>query len=518
MLGRLSQLIARALLALVLIVPSFARSQQSFADVVDRYCEKSRKEWNLPGMAVAVVRNDSVIMMRGYGVRTIGTSDPVDDRTLFAIASLSKAFTAASLGMLVDRGTLTFDAKVSDLLPQFQLYDPYATRELMVRDLLAHRSGLPTFGGDLIWYGTSYSRAEVLRRIRYLKPAYGFRAAYGYQNILVAAAGELIPVLTGQSWEQFVHDSIFVPLGMTESTTGVRALEGRTDVASPHVTYHDGVITVPYRDVGNVGPAGAINSCVRDLSRWMMMWLREDSAKGPMLLSARTKNQIWSAHTPLAVAPTSQQAKPYMHFSAAGLGWFMNDTRGRKVLTHGGGLDGMISQIVLVPEEHLGVIVLTNATESPASAVASWILDQCLGGGERDWSAETLQRTRQRAVRLAAIRNRQDSLRAPGTKPSLPLASYAGTYRSTMYGDVAVSVEGRALVVRFLPTSTYIADCSHWQYDTFRCVMRDPNLPQPGLVTFLLDRTGKPSEMKVEIPNPDFDFGELELKRIGDRP
>ena len=507
---------ARHLLLLFLLLPSVSRSQQGIVDAVDRYCEKSRKEWNLPGMAVAVVRNDSVIMMRGYGVRTIGMPAPVDGGTLFAIASLSKAFTAASLGILVDRGRLTFDTKVSDLLPHFQLFDPFATREMMVRDLLAHRSGLPTFGGDLIWYGTGYSREEVLRRIRHVKPRFSFRAGYGYQNVMVLAAGEIIPALTGRSWDEFVRDSIFVPLGMTESTTSVKALQGLPDVASPHVMHNDTVITVPYRNVDNVGPAAAVNSSVRDLSRWMMMWLRDDNTKGPVLLSSRTKNQIWTAHTPLAVSPAAQRMMPSRHFSAAGLGWFMNDYRGRKVLTHGGAMDGMISQITLVPEERLGIVVLTNATESPASPVASWILDQFLGGGERDWSGEALGRRAERDARAKESRIRMEDARARGTNPSLALAAYAGTYRSAMYGDVAVRVENGSLVARFLPTASYVADLTHWHYDTFRCLMRDPTLPQQGFATFCLDEAGRPAELKIDIPNPDFDFGELELKRMGE--
>jgi len=506
----------RVVLLCLFLLPSVSRTQQDVVDAIDRYCEKARAEWNLPGMAVAVVRNDSTVIMRGYGVRTTGTPGRVDDQTLFAIASLSKAFTAASLGMLVDRGRLTFDSKVSDLLPQFQLFDPFATREMMVRDLLSHRSGLPTYGGDLIWYGTGHSRAEVLRRARFLKPRHSFRAGYGYQNIMFLAAGEIIPVLTGRSWEEFVRDSIFVPLGMTGSTTGVKSLQGLPDVASPHITHNGKVITVPYRDVDNVAPAAAVNSNAWDLSRWMMMWLRDDSTKGPVLLSPQTRNQIWSAHTPLRISPSAQRMMPSRHFSAAGLGWFMYDYRGRKVLHHGGGMDGMTSQIALVPEERLGVVVLTNATESPAAAVANWILDRFLGGEDYDWSGEALKRRTEGEARTLENRMQQEEKRARGTKPSLALGDYAGTYRSTMYGDVTVRSERGTLVVRFLPTASYVADLSHWHYDTFRLTMRDPTLP-PGFVTFVLDNAARPSEMKVDIPNPDFDFGELELKRIGDR-
>jgi CubicO group peptidase (beta-lactamase class C family) len=396
--------------------------------------------------------------------------------------------------------------------------DPYVSREITVRDLLSHRSGLHTFGGDLVWYGTTYSREEVLRRIRHLRPRHGFRAAYGYQNVMFLAAGEILPAVAGRSWEEFVHDSIFVPLGMMESCTSTRDLEGKSNVATPHVTVRGAPQAIPYRAVDNVGPAAAINSSVHDLARWLQMWLREEGDPGVRVVSAAVRNDVWSATTPLRLSPRSLQRFPSRHFYAYGLGWFMMDYRGRKVLLHDGAMDGMISTLCLIPEEKLGMVILTNCSDSPVTPLLYRFLDSFLGGGERDWSAEWLTGRKQQEEHERVEEAKTDAARVRGTRLSLPLASYAGTYRSALYGDVVAEVQGERLVLRFVPTPTFVADLTHWHYDTFRVQMRDPALTPRGFATFVLDADGKPDQLKIDIPNPDFDFSELELHRVEGRP
>jgi len=468
-------------------------------------------------MALVIVHNDSVVLMKGYGVRTVGKPEAVDAHTLFAIASLTKAFTTTGLGMLVDQKKLSWDDRVTDLLPGFQLWDMYATREMTVRDLLCHRSGLATFGGDLIWYGTSYAPKEVIRRIRYLKPKYSFRANYGYQNVMFLAAGEILSSLSGRPWEDFVRDSIFLPLGMKESNTSVRALNGREDVATPHIVYEGKPLPVPYRNVDNMAPAAAVNSSVYDLAQWLRMWLRGDSTSGIRRISPATQHEILSAHTSLPISLRGRKMLPSRHFSAAGLGWFLMDYHGRKVQTHSGGMDGMISQIAVVPEEKLAFAILTNSVKSPAGPLANYILDRYLAGTERDWCAEGLKAVTDGEARAKEREQRAIAARKEDAAPSLPLKDYAGTYRSEMYGDVIVTPEKERLVVRFLPTATFVGDLTQWEYNTFQIELRDRTLPK-GLVTFIVDASGKASEMKIDIPNPDFDFGELQLKRVGDAP
>jgi CubicO group peptidase (beta-lactamase class C family) len=503
-----------SLFILFLFIPFPLHSQKKSPDLksLDQYIAKAVKDWNVPGLAIAVVKDDSVIFAKGYGVKTVGKNDPVDTHTLFAIASLSKAFTSASLGMLVEKGKLHWNDKVTDHVPYFQLYDPYATREMTIRDLLCHRSGLVTFGGDLIWYGTNYSRKEVIERIRYLKPKYSFRSAYGYQNIMFITAGEALLKITGKSWDEFVKERIFTPLGMNETNTSVNT--AASNVATPHTMYKGQQTAIPYRVVDNCGSAAAINSNVTDLSKWIKMWLSRDSSK--TLLRWSTKHDIWTPHTIIPISEAGMKNNPSRHFSAAALGWFTFDYQGRKILDHGGGMDGMISKICIVPEENFGFVILTNSISSLSSALEYKVLDMYLGGKERDWAGETLKRIKDYEVKEKASEKKKENERIKDTKPSLPIEQFIGTYGGPMYGNVKVELENGNLVARFQPTISFVGDLRHWHYDTFEIELRDPNLPK-GMVSFILDASGKVAEMKVDIPNPDFDFTELELKRLDDK-
>jgi CubicO group peptidase (beta-lactamase class C family) len=470
-------------------------------------------EWNVPGMAVGILSGDTVLLARGYGVRTAGGRDSVNEQTLFAIASLTKAFTAAAIAHLVDRGRIGWDDPVQRHLPWFQMYDPWVSREMTVRDLLCHRSGLHTFGGDLLWYGTTYSREEVVRRIRFLRPRHGFRASYGYQNIMFVAAGEVVEEVTGRSWDEFVSDSIFVPLGMTRSTTRVRDLTGIPNVASPHIERDGKMIPVPYRDVDNAGPAAAVNSSVSDLLRWARMWLRPEDTGAPGVVSSRARHDLWSPHTPVRLSRRALEQIPERHFYVAGLGWFLSDYAGKKIVSHGGAMDGMLSQLTLVPEEGYAIVLLTNSDTAPIGPLTYTILDALLGRPATHWLEEE-QRSRKAAnARRAAARAEETARRAIDTRSSLPIGRYNGVYRSEMYGDVRVEATGKALIVSFVPTPGFVADLSHWHYDTFRIDLRDPVMPD-GYATFVLDARGVPSELRIDIPNPDFDFTELELKRV----
>lgn len=495
---------------------SFAQHKNFDLTKLDSYFEKSRKEWNLPGLSVAIVRNDTVILSKGYGIKSIDKSenDPsnkVDDHTLFAIASLSKAFTTASLGKLVETGKIKWNDKVTNYLPYFQMYDPYVTREMTIRDLVSHRSGLETFSGDLVWWGTTHSRKEVIESVRYLKPASSFRSKYGYQNLMFLSAGEIIPAVTGKSWDEFVRDSIFVPLGMTETNTSVRYLTTGVNYATPHVKWNDKLITVPYRNVDNVGAAAAINSNVHDLSKWIRMWLRKGDKS---VVNDNIRHEVWTPQTILPISKRGLEAMPSRHFSAAAMGWFTFDYHGRKILNHSGGMDGMISYLVLVPEEKFGFVILSNSYDTPAGALMIKVLDYYLAGIDRDWSAESLEQVRKGEAQEKSDAEKREMERNKNSKPSLALNEYAGTYHSALYGDVKVLVKDKSFVLNFIPTPSFNdAKLTHWQYDTFQIELADKTLPK-GWVGFVLDREGKSVEMKIDIPNPDFDFGELELKKI----
>ncbi|HEX8187199.1 MAG TPA: serine hydrolase [Pyrinomonadaceae bacterium] len=510
---------ALLLLALLLFsAPAPAQTLEGRLKEIDEYAAKAGQDWKVPGFAVAVVKDDRVVFVKGYGVRELGRPEPVDRDTLFAVASNTKAFTSAALATLVDEGKLKWDDPVTKYLPYFQLYDPYVTREMTVRDLLSHRSGLATFGGDLLWYETTYTREEVIRRVRFLKPVYGFRSRYGYQNIMFLAAGEIVPAVTGKSWDDYVREKFFAPLGMTRTLTTYRQLMAAQNVATPHNEAGGRVKVVRYSNVDAAGGAAVINSTAAEMAEWVRLQLGRGTYQGKKIFSADRSREMWTPHTVVSgVSESAERFNPTVHFNLYGLGWGLSDYRGRKVVTHSGGLDGMTSRVALMPEENLGVVILTNS-ETPLQAFLYYkVFDVFTGAPPRDWSADYLARAKAAREREEAEAKRVEEARVPDTKPSLPLGSYAGTYGGQMYGDAKVTEEQGRLVVRLVPSPAYVGDLEHWHFDTFRIKWRESVVyPYPrGWVTFNLDAQGKVSEMKIDVPNPDFDFKELEFKRLG---
>ncbi len=455
----------------------------------DAYAAAAVEQWGIPGLAIAVVKDDSVVFARGYGVRRLGTSATVTPHTIFAIGSCTKAFTAAVLGMLVDSGKIAWDEPAASYLKGFALSDPYVSRELTVRDLLTHRSGL--MRGDGLWYATPYDRAEVLRRIRFLKPSWSFRSRYGYQNIMFLAAGEIVPAVTGASWDDFVRGRIFAPLGMTATTTSVTRLDSLGDVATPHERFDGRERVIAWRNIDNVGPAGSINSNVLDMAQWIRLQLGRGVVDGRQLLTAAVIKEMWSPQTVIPLDSVTERLRPSTHFQAYGLGWFLSDYRGHKLVSHLGAIDGFRAAVGLVPEARLGVVVLTNGGEpgrALTTALFLRVVDAYLGGAATDWSSAY------RAVRDAGMardsvdRARQERDRVSGTKPSLDLGAYVGNYRHEMYGDVTVAVESGALVIRFGPYFT--GALSHWHFDTFKATWQDPEQGS-DLLTFVLNADGR---------------------------
>jgi CubicO group peptidase (beta-lactamase class C family) len=413
---------------------------------------------------------------------------------LFAIGSSSKAFTAASIAMLIDDGKLKWDDSATKYLPGFQLFDPYATRELTVRDLLTHRSGLER--GDLLWYASAYDRNEVLRRIRYLKPTWSLRSHFGYQNIMFLAAGQIVPSITGKSWDDFIKERIFTPLGMTSSSTSIKALASSNNVAAPHAKIDDKVQAVPWRNIDNIGPAGSINSNVIDMAQWVRLQLGGGAYQNQRLLSSGAIKEMHASQTIIPLAGAMDTLYPEAHFLTYGMGWFLSDYRGRKVVEHGGAIDGMRAEVAMIPEEKLGVVILTNknGTVLP-QALMFKVFDAYLGGPQRDWSAEILKSFKALEAQGEAAEKKAEAERVKGTTPSLALEKYAGAYESEMYGDAKVTLEKGKLVAHYGPGFT--GDLEHWHYDTFRVTWRD-RMEGKGFISFTLNPQGKVAEMKVE--------------------
>ena len=510
-------ILAINLFLLLLVFPLFvfAQTLDEKLKEIDAYTEKTRAEWNVPGIAVAIVKDDKVVFAKGYGVREFGKTERVDENTLFAIASNSKAFTTASLAILVDEKKLNWDDKVVKYLPEFQLYNPYVTSELTVRDLVSHRSGLDTFSGDLLWYETNYNDDEILRRVRFLKPKSSFRSQFGYQNLMFIAAGKVIERVSGKTWSQFVGEKILTPLGMTRTTTTIKNL--KDNYSMPHNESGGKLRVLHSGNVDGATAAAGLNSSVADVAKWLRLQLGRGKFEGKRIFSERQTGEMWTAQTILGTNPFPTKDAPTRLFSAYGLGWFLNDYRGRKVISHGGGLDGMISQTAMMPEENLGVVVLTNSETGVNTLLQNKIFDVFLDAPKRDWSAERLERAKQNKARETEADAKIVASRAANTKTSLAIKDYAGNYVDQLYGDATVTEENGKLVLRFVQSPNFVADLEHWHYDTFQIKWRPSvayNFPR-GFVTFTIDKMGKTDEMKIDQPNNDFWFYELEFKRSG---
>lgn len=461
---------------------------------LDAYTAQALAAWGLPGAAVAVVQNDSVVFAKGFGVRELGKPEPITANSVFAIGSTSKAFTSASLAMLVGEGKVKWDDPVTKYLPEFQLYDPYVTREITVRDLLTHRSGLAR--GDRLWANSGFSRGEVLRRVRYLKPSWSFRSTYGYQNIMFLAAGTVVERTGGTSWDDFVAQRIFQPLGMAHTVTSITKLTSLADVATPHERINDTYRPVAWLNIDNIAPAGSINSSVNDMAQWVRLQLSRGMYKGRRLLDSMAVKEMHTANIVIRPGAQDERMYPMSNLSAYGLGWALRDYYGHKMVSHGGAIRGMRAQVTLIPDAHLGVVVLTNSPQSSfPAAIANKAVDIYLGNPDRDWSALMLAATKEAEERAIAERKKRESERVTGTSPSLPLARYAGVYADSMYGDIKVTEESNGLQLQFGPN--YTGDLSHWHFDTFASQPRDPVLER-FFVRFVVDAGGKVAALDID--------------------
>ncbi len=496
------------LLAFVIAVPVLAQAQAPTD--LDAYVARAMKTFEVPGVSVAIVKDDSVVVAKGYGVRKLGEATAVDGKTLFGIASNTKLFTATALGLLVEEGKVRWDAPVVQYLPWFQMWDPYVTRELTVRDLLVHRSGLGLGAGDLLWWPPStYDRNEIARRLRFIRPATGFRYAYAYDNVLYLIAGEVIEAVSGQTWEDFVASRILSKVGMTTSNVRHSAAAAAGNIAAPHARI-DGTVRpiVPF-DSDNTNPAGGINSNAEDMAKWLRVQLREGQlADGSRLFSVETARQLTTLVTPIPAGnPPPELAATRSNFNGYALGLGVRDYRGRKMLGHTGGLPGYVSRVFLIPEVKLGIAVLTNQESGEAfDSIAYHVVDHYLGAPQTDWiEAYNKVRLRQMAAAVAA-EAKSSAARDTSSRPSLPLERYAGAYWDAWYGDITITFENGRLVIRFTKTPALTGDLEHWQYNTFIARWRDRELRADAYVTFSINPDGSIDLVKMRAVSPQTDF------------
>ena len=469
-------------------------------DGLDAYVNQALDAWRVPGLALAVVRGNRIVYEKGYGVRERGRPERVDENTTFAVASNSKALTAASLGILVDQGKLTWDSRVAPLLPGYRLYDDFASRELTVRDLLSHRAGYQTWGGDLLWYGSTLSQQQVLDRIRHLEPVTSFRSSWGYSNLMFHTGGMLLERLSDTTWADFVAARFLGPLGMTRTTTTLAAAEALGNRAMPHTLVNGQIVAVPYRPLDAAPAAAAFNSSVHDWSKWLMLNVQGGVWNGRRLISEQSLKELRVPHSLRRLSATTQRNFPSTHFVAYGLGWDLRDYRSRLVVSHTGGMDGMLSQTGFVPEDSVGVVVLTNYDEASLYTDIFWhVMDRVMAG-------ESVDRARINQP-PAAVTPEPPPARALGTRPSLPLDAYTGTYRHPMLGTATVAAcpatgDESGLCVSFDEHPGLRGPLVHWHHDVFEARWADPYF-RTSLLPFDLDREGRVLRFRVQV-RPDF--------------
>lgn len=486
----------------------------------DALVAKSLKTFGVPGMGIAVVKDGRVVLAKGYGVRKLGEPAPVDARTLFGIASNTKVFTATALALLVEEGKLEWDAPVTRYLRWFQLSDPYVTRELTVRDLLVHRSGLGLGAGDLLLFPeTTYGRREIVERLREIPMATSFRSAYAYDNVLYVAAGELIEAVSGRNWEDFVAERILKRVGMASSRTRHTSDVAGLNVAIPHAYLDAVAVPQPIDENDNMNAAGGILSCAEDMAKWMLVHLEEGKlADGTRLVSERTVRELATIVTPIPIGtPPPELAAQRMNFNGYALGLRINDYRGKKIVNHTGGLTGYVSRVLMVPELELGIAVLTNQESGDAyNSLIYAVVDQAMGLPPTDWMAAYLKVHERGQASVDEALKKAAAKRDASLEPSLPLEAYARTYTDAWYGPIVVSLEGGRLVMSFAKTPGMVGDMEHWSRETFVVKWRDRELRADAYVTFALDPDGEIVEarMKAVSPATDFsyDFHDLRLR------
>lgn len=514
---------ASLLLALLLVTTSSLLAQGVPQDF-DATMARTLRTFEVPGIAVAVVKDGKVVLANGYGLKKVGEASPVTADTIFAIASNTKAFTTAALAMLVEEGKLQWDDRVVDHLPGFQMYDPYVTREMTIRDLLVHRSGLGLGAGDLLyWPASNLSSREIVSKLRHIRPSTSFRSAYAYDNILYIVAGEVIAAKSGMPWAEFIRRRIFTPLGMSRSfTSPAEFTSNDADVAYPHVKFDGKVRIVDFHAADNQGSAGAIHSSVNDLAKWMIVQLDRGAIAGSdkRLFSEAQSREMWTAQTLLRISdPPKAIAALKPNFSAYALGWNVRDYRGRVVMTHTGGYPGYVSRVLLVPELKLGVAVLTNQQARGGYEVPAWtMVDAFVGAPPSDWVKAFAQAQEETESKAKETLEKQVTSRDAKSRPSLPLEKYAGTYRDAWYGDVFVAKEGSGLAIRFSHSPALTGKLEHWQHDTFIARWVDRSIEADAFVTFDLNPDGSIDEIRMKAVSPltdfSYDFHDLELKPV----
>jgi len=472
-----------------------------FPESLDRYIEQAIHDWEVPGLAIAIVRNDSVLVAKGYGVRELGKPERVDANTVFNIASLTKSFTTTAAAMLVDDGKLSWDTPARTYLPGLEFSNPYLTSEVTMRDLLSHRTGL--HGSNMMWVLTDISRPEIIHRARYLQPDRPFRTEEIYSNVGFTIAGEALAAAAHTSFEDLIRQRIFAPLGMRSTTISMADLARQANKVSPHAIIGGVQRSFLWRDIDIIAPAGAINSTANDMATWLRFQMGDGAFEGKRLVSAAQLVETHSPQTIIRVTPAMKRGRQVQGWPGYGLGWNVMDYRGHQMIWHSGNGDGQPALLTIFPDDHLGIVVMLNTWVAGTlhGLLTNRIADTYLGFPSRDWSGEVLPRKGQIRGDYAQGLSALQPSRNPNAPPTHDLAAYAGTYIDSLYGQQTVRLSEGHLTLQMGGPKGQICDLGQWNGDTFVTMWRDPLFRElyPSLVTFSADPRGTIAQLTLHI-------------------
>ena len=474
-----------------IIVPLTAKKKppEVLLKGLDKFVNEMMAEWNVPGLAISVVQDGRLVYSQGFGLRDVDKGLLVTPQTLFAIGSCSKAFTAATMGILVDEGKLEWDKPLREYLPTFSLKDDFAAERMTPRDLVCHRSGLPRH--DAMWYNSTATRQDLFERLRYLEPSKDFRTTYQYQNLMFMTAGYLVEQITGTSWERFVRSRIFLPLGMSNSNFSVDDSQRAPDFALPYMEKDDKVIEIPFRNIDTIGPAGSINSSVTDMSSWLLLNLSKGKIGDQQIISESSLKEI---HSPQMISSQSYKYDESF-YSMYGMGWGITSYRGHLMLSHGGGIDGFTARVTLLPRDNIGMVILTNMDGSPLPSVIAYnVADRLLEFDQVDWNSRIKEEVEEGKKEAEKAEKDKDKDRKPNTKPSHPLEDYAGDYEHPGYGVISVEKKGDNLQAEY---NSIPYKVTHYHYDVFDFIYEE--FDRTFKVSFLTDLKGNIGSLSIQL-------------------
>ncbi len=488
---------------------------QKSIEQLDKSFEEALQLWNIPGMSIGIIKDGKVVLAKGYGVLKAKGKEKPDSKTMYAIASNTKAFTTTALATLVEEGKLSWNDKVRKYIPDYELYDSYTSEQVTIRDILSHKVGFANFSGDVIWYKNNRSAADLLKRIKYVPKAYDFRNGYGYSNLMYMSAGEVIKSITGNSWSDYVKARFFEPLQMTRTITSVEELGKFSNVATPHKPIKNENKPITWTNWDSMGSAGAIISSVDDMLKWINLHLSNGKIDDKTYFSQDQQEELWHPNNSYKVNYKRRAVYP-MNFSAYGLGFGLYDYEGQKVITHSGGYDGMYSRVAMVPEQGLGIVILTNSMKSIGDYLTYDILDYFLNRNDTDWHKIGLNNYTNYTDWIDKKKNTIRTKQKKGTTPTIAKTEMEGSYYDDLYGaKITVSTNSKnELKLNFEGAPDLTAKLAHWHYNTFEIQWENEHAWFDfGTLGFITNTNNEITGLEFDVPNGDIFFDEIKAKK-----